>query len=62
LRAVQVLELAEMQGQDEPFTAVSGGFTANVTTLAHPAEVEDPFAMAVSAPAPSALMDDEIPF
>ena len=62
LRAVQVLELAEMQGQDDPFTAVSGGFTANVTTLAHPAEVDNPFAMAASAPAPAALMDDEIPF
>ena len=61
LRAVQVLELAEMQGQDDPFTAVSGGFTASATTLSKP-EVDDPFAMAASAPAPSALMDDDIPF
>ena len=63
LRAVQVLELAEMQGQDDPFTAVSGGFTASATTLSKP-EVDDPFAMAASAPAalPNAAFEDSIPF
>jgi len=63
LRAVQVLELAEMQGSDDPFTSVSGGFTSSVTA-APVAAADDPFAMPVSTPSPAAHagLDDEIPF
>ena len=61
LRAVQVLELAEMQGSDDPFTAVSGGFTASPA-----AQNDDPFGLpAISATtATSAVSDleDSIPF
>jgi hypothetical protein len=61
LRAVQVLELAEVQGSDDPFTAVSGGFTASAAN-----KNDDPFGL----PATSATtatpsindLDDEIPF
>jgi len=63
LRAVQVLELAEMQGSDDPFTSVSGGFTSSVTATPV-AAVDDPFAVPVSTPSPAAHagLDDEIPF
>jgi hypothetical protein len=58
---VQVLELAEMQGSDDPFTAVSGGFTASAAN-----QNDDPFGLpAVSATtATSAVSDleDSIPF
>jgi ATP adenylyltransferase/5',5'''-P-1,P-4-tetraphosphate phosphorylase II len=62
LRAVQVLELAEMQGSDDPFTSVSGGFTSSVTATPV-AAVDDPFAMPVATPASnSSFVEDEIPF
>jgi len=63
LRAVQVLELAEMQGSDDPFTSVSGGFTSSVTATPV-AAADDPFAMPASTPSPAAHagLDDEIPF
>jgi len=63
LRAVQVLELAEMQGSDDPFTSVSGGFTSSVMKMPV-AAADDPFAMPVSTPSPAAHagLDDEIPF
>ena len=65
LRAVQVLELAELQHGVDPFDAVSGGYTA----AASPAE-DDPFALPPASPAPataapqsaSQTFDDEIPF
>jgi hypothetical protein len=59
LRAVQVLELAEMKGSDDPFSAVDGGYTASATPPA-----DDPFGLPSASPAPSALddLDDEIPF
>jgi len=57
LRAVQVLDLAEMQGSDDPFSAVSG-------TATPVAAVDDPFAMPAATPSPAAHagLDDEIPF
>ena len=63
LRAVQVLELVEMQGSDDPFTSVSGGFTSSVMKMPV-AAADDPFAMPVSTPSPAAHagLDDEIPF
>ena len=62
LRAVQVLELAEMQGSDDPFTSVSGGFTSSVTATPV-AAADDPFAMPASAPASgTSFVEDEIPF
>lgn len=63
LRAVQVLELAEMQGSDDPFTSVSGGFTSSVMKMPV-AAADDPFAMPASTPSPAAHagLDDEIPF
>jgi hypothetical protein len=63
LRAVQVLDLAEMQGSDDPFDTVSGGFTSSVTATPA-AAVDDPFAMPVATPSPAAHagLDDEIPF
>jgi hypothetical protein len=57
LRAVQVLELAEMQGSDDPFLSVSGGYTASATPPA-----DDPFGLPAAAPAPANDLDDEIPF
>tara|TARA_B110000902_G_C14250843_1_gene566050 strand:+ start:117 stop:734 length:618 start_codon:yes stop_codon:yes gene_type:complete len=57
LRAVQVLELAEMQGSDDPFSSVSGGYTASATPPA-----DDPFGLPAAAPAPANDLDDEIPF
>ena len=63
LRAVQVLDLAEMQGSDDPFDTVSGWFTS-IVTATPAAAVDDPFAMPPSTPAPAAHagLDDEIPF
>ncbi len=58
LRAVQVLELAEMQGADDPFTAVSGGFTASAAV-----KNDDPFGLPATTATPSINdLDDEIPF
>ena len=62
LRAVQVLELAEMQGSDDPFTSVSGGFKPRVAATPV-AAADDPFAMPASAPASgTSFVEDEIPF
>jgi len=63
LRAVQVLELAEYEGADDPFSSVDGGFVAGSA----PAQ-GDPFGLppvqAAPSPAPvaAATLDDEIPF
>jgi hypothetical protein len=64
LRAVQVLELAEMQGSDDPFDSVSGGFTATAKAPENGVPMaNDPFAMPVSTPASnSSFVEDEIPF
>ena len=58
LRAVQVLELAEMQGADDPFTAVAGGFTSSTAN-----QNDDPFGLP-AATATSAVddLEDSIPF
>jgi hypothetical protein len=60
---VQVLDLAEMQGSDDPFDSVSGGFTAKAPENGVPM-ANDPFAMPASTPSPDAHagLDDEIPF
>jgi hypothetical protein len=57
LRAVQVLELAEMAVSDDPFDTVSGGFTAPAS------DTSDPFGLPPAPqPSHSAELDDEIPF
>jgi len=62
LRAVQVLELAEKQEADDPFTEVAGGFSAGsapINGVEH-----DPFGMPPAAPAQPSQNDleDDIPF
>ena len=57
LRAVQVLELTEVQGSDDPFSSVDGGYTASATPPS-----DDPFGLPAAAPAPANDLDDEIPF
>ena len=63
LKGVQVLELAEMQGGDDPFSETSG-FTGNASSATSAAE-SDPFGLPPAkpaAPAPAMALDDEIPF
>jgi hypothetical protein len=49
-----------MQGSDDPFTSVSGGFTSSVTATP---VADDPFAMPAAAPASgTSFVEDEIPF
>lgn len=67
LRAVQVLELAEYEGADDPFSSVDGGFVAGSASSNAPAN-DDPFGLPPAqpalraAPAPVMALDDEIPF
>lgn len=66
LRAVQVLELAEYEGAEDPFSSVDGGFVAGSGASAAPAN-DDPFGLPPVQAAPSAApssvtLDDEIPF
>jgi len=63
LKGVQVLELSEMQGGDDPFSETSG-FTGNASSTSSAAE-SDPFGLPPAkpaAPAPAMALDDEIPF
>ena len=75
LRAVQVLELAELEGGDDPFDKVDGFVSPNSDTIfsnAQPAQASkpvngqdyDPFAASVPSQAPSSndVFDDDIPF
>ena len=65
LRAVQVLDLAEYEGAEDPFTSVSGGYTMSSSPSRAPAN-DDPFGLPPAAPkpAPAATVDfdDQIPF
>jgi hypothetical protein len=72
LRAVQVLELAELEGGDDPFDKVDGFVSPNSDTIfnnAQPAQPingqdYDPFAASVASQAPASndVFDDDIPF
>lgn len=60
LRAVQVLELAEKQEADDPFTEVAGGFSGGATPVN--GVEHDPFGLPPAKPAQSNDLEDEIPF
>ena len=71
LRAVQVLELAELEGGDDPFDKVDGFVSPNTdavfsnTQPAQPINGQDydPFAASVASQAPASNdLDDDIPF
>ena len=71
LRAVQVLELAELEGGDDPFDKVDGFVSPNSDAIfnntqpAKPVNGQeyDPFAASVASQAPPANdLDDDIPF
>ena len=71
LRAVQVLELAELEGGDDPFDKVDGFVSPNTdavfsnTQPAQPINGQDydPFASSVATQAPASNdLDDDIPF
>lgn len=60
LRAIQVLELAEYEGAEDPFSSVDGFVAGNKPSSSI---ADDPFGLpAVSKPAPLNDLDDEIPF
>jgi hypothetical protein len=60
LRAVQVLELAEKQEADDPFTEVAGGFSGGATPIN--GVEHDPFGLPPATPTPSNDLEDDIPF
>ena len=60
LRAVQVLELAEKQEADDPFTEVAGGFSAGSAPIN--GVEQDPFGLPPATPTPSNDLEDDIPF
>jgi len=60
LRAVQVLELAEKQEADDPFTEVAGGFSGGATPIN--GVEQDPFGLPPATPTASNDLEDDIPF
>ena len=60
LRAVQVLELAEKQEADDPFTEVAGGFSGGATPIN--GVEQDPFGLPPVAAVSSNDLEDDIPF
>lgn len=61
LRAVQVLELAEKQESEDPFTEVAGGYSSGASPVN--GVEHDPFGLPPAAPtAASNDLEDDIPF
>jgi hypothetical protein len=60
LRAVQVLELAEKQEADDPFTEVSGGYSGGASPIN--GVEHDPFGLPPATPTASNDLEDDIPF
>ena len=60
LRAVQVLELAEKQESEDPFTEVAGGYSGGAAQIN--GVEQDPFGLPPAQPAQSNDLEDEIPF